>query len=145
MHVFKYHAVANHVQDYYVSIKMNCHIKSVVLGEGKRRMWMESRWLWKRRLRHQGAHWDAQQMTEVTVKRTERGNHPSQKQLYGHPHPWNGEVEMMDTSVKYRRIISEPSNSWVFHNTQEKVARETSWLGSQLIWLWTAFLGWCKQ
>lgn len=55
MHVFKYHAVANHVQSYYVSIKMNCHIKSVVLGEGKRRMWMESRWLWKRRLRSSGS------------------------------------------------------------------------------------------
>lgn len=38
MHMSKYHTVANDVRGYYVSVKMNRHIKSNVKGEEKRGM-----------------------------------------------------------------------------------------------------------
>lgn len=38
MHMLKYHTVANDVHGYYVSVKMNCHIKSNVKGDEKRGM-----------------------------------------------------------------------------------------------------------
>lgn len=131
--MFKYHTVANDVHGYYVSVKMNCHIKSNVKGEEKTGML-------------NGIKVVMEEGTEVirnslgsTVGSGRGYNGTAERKLhiteavYGYSHSWNAEEEMVETAVKYRRVISESPNLGIFHIHIREGGLRDGWHGSQLI------------
>lgn len=76
----EYYTVVNNVCNYYVSIKMNCFIKSNVVDEQERRMLNGMKTgLWQQRLRLPGAHWEAQK-GDWSYRDSREGSYTSQKQ-----------------------------------------------------------------
>lgn len=99
----KYHTVVDNVCNCYVSMKMNCYIKSDVVDEqGERMLDGIKTGLWKKRLRLSGAPWEAQRGDRSFRDGRGRKLHITEA-AYGHPDLWNGEEEVMAKEQQIQR------------------------------------------